>query len=623
MATTHPSASTVSDPSSPDYDPHSPYYDVTADPSSKYYVGPVNPDDVASGDEIRAEATKEIDDEIAKGWLGPTVDPKVRNEKIQDLYEQKLVESKSGLNQGLTIRQNGGPPTTDWSQATHEQMMQAITQQADSAQVAASSEEWVRVGNELANHQQNLAKAIEASTSDWQGPGGDAAREHLANVGKWLGTTAQGATLAGRQQEIHSQALNETQIAMKANPPVQFDIQQANQQLQQITDPTEYASAAAKAMSTYNEQQAARGQAAQIMTQFDSTISSAVVTPQFPAPPKLPGSGGSGGGAGGGAGAGGADGAGAPGGETPFSANGGPGGGPLGGAGGGAGGAGGGAGGGSGFTPPPLNVPDGPGGGSFTGGGAGGGAGGGSGFTPPPLNVPDGPGGGSFTGGGVGGGGGGGDTTNTSSFVPPTLDVPNGPGGGGLGGPGSTPPSFTAPNGPTGGGPGSGGGFTPPPFNPGPSTVGGGLLGGSGGGTGGGSGKIPTIGKSGGINGESISSRLGGGGGGAGGIGGTGGLKGGSLGGPGATSGAVGGAGGTTSEDELAGRGGGAAGAKGATGSPGMGGMGAGARGAGKGQEDKEHKVADYVESDDPNFFAPDEVVAPPVIGDWKNKDWK
>ncbi|MFE3786121.1 hypothetical protein ACFXPA_49010 [Amycolatopsis sp. NPDC059090] len=52
-----------------------------------------------------------------------------------------------------------------------------------------------------------------------------------------------------------------------------------------------------------------------------------------------------------------------------------------------------------------------------------------------------------------------------------------------------------------------------------------------------------------------------------------------------------------------------------------MGAMGGGK--GGKGPEDKEHKVASFVESDDPSFFAPDEVVAPPVIGDWKNKDWK
>jgi hypothetical protein len=50
--------------------------------------------------------------------------------------------------------------------------------------------------------------------------------------------------------------------------------------------------------------------------------------------------------------------------------------------------------------------------------------------------------------------------------------------------------------------------------------------------------------------------------------------------------------------------------------------MGAGAKG-GKKEDDKEHKSADYLESDDPNFFAGEEAVAPPVIGDWKNQDWK
>jgi hypothetical protein len=43
----------------------------------------------------------------------------------------------------------------------------------------------------------------------------------------------------------------------------------------------------------------------------------------------------------------------------------------------------------------------------------------------------------------------------------------------------------------------------------------------------------------------------------------------------------------------------------------------------GKSEEDKEHRLADYLESDDPSIFAAEEVVAPPVIGDWKNKDWK
>ncbi|MEV6628470.1 hypothetical protein AB0M71_46855, partial [Amycolatopsis sp. NPDC051114] len=74
--------------------------------------------------------------------------------------------------------------------------------------------------------------------------------------------------------------------------------------------------------------------------------------------------------------------------------------------------------------------------------------------------------------------------------------------------------------------------------------------------------------------------------------------------------------------EAAAARNAGMGGKAGAAGSPGMGGMGAGARG-GKKEDDKEHKAADYLESDDPNFFAGEEAVAPPVIGDWKNQDWK
>ncbi len=67
-----------------------------------------------------------------------------------------------------------------------------------------------------------------------------------------------------------------------------------------------------------------------------------------------------------------------------------------------------------------------------------------------------------------------------------------------------------------------------------------------------------------------------------------------------------------------------ASGTRGAAGTPGMSGMGGmgGAKG-GKKEEDKEHRLADYVENDDPDAFSADEVVAPPVIGDWQNQDWK
>ena len=260
--------------------------DVTADPSSPYYIGPIGHDHT-SGDDIRAEVTREVDDEIAKGWLGDVVTPLVRDETIQRRYEQRIVAVRDGVDDGVELRDHGTPPRSLWDNATHRQMLDTISSNADSAAIAVTSEEWVRLGKELTEHQQNLAAAINDSLSDWQGDGGDAARKHLAAVGQWLGNTAKGATLTGRQQEIHSQALNETQKQMEANPPVEFDVQAANAHLVTITDPVVYAQQATLDLQTMQQSELARQQAARIMNQYDDTVAGATITPAFTAPPKL------------------------------------------------------------------------------------------------------------------------------------------------------------------------------------------------------------------------------------------------------------------------------------------------------------------------------------------------
>jgi hypothetical protein len=66
------------------------------------------------------------------------------------------------------------------------------------------------------------ADAEQAITDSLGNGEGHAARTYRAEVKKWLGSTAEGSVLTGRQQEIHSQVLNETQHAMAGNPPVPF-----------------------------------------------------------------------------------------------------------------------------------------------------------------------------------------------------------------------------------------------------------------------------------------------------------------------------------------------------------------------------------------------------------------
>ncbi|MCR3722210.1 MULTISPECIES: hypothetical protein [Prauserella salsuginis group] len=621
MSTSTPEEKTqaVSDPQSENYDPDSPHYDVTVDSSSPFYVGEIS-DKAESGDEFR-DVAEALSDVFPFSAFGDAF--------TQALYQGFLTSDRAGMDEGLEIRQAGEVPRTVWENASHEQMVETLSSQADSAAVAETSEEWVKTGNELTLHQQAVADAINDSMGDWQGDGGDAAREHLAGVAKWLGSTAQGAVLTGRQQQIHSQTLNETQKQMDGNPPLPFSAGEANRRLADIGDPTAYAMAVQQEMQTMQESEARRGQAARIMTQFDETVGGAVDMPLFSPPPALagpratasPGAPAAGGGAAAtpaampqvqepdSFGAAGQEAQPAAGTASPVGRSYAPGG-PAGEGDGaitpaGSGGEG---------RPFAAQVPDGA-GQSFSPEAARGGSyapdvpdvpgvpQGGESFSPTPPAMPDAPRGGQpFAANGpqVPDGRG-------QSFSPDVPQVPDVPEGGGSFSPsapdipdvdrsGTGASSYVPPK------------FSAPDLHP--------------------SGGNPS-GWSGAVNGD-ISSRLGG----AAAAGSSGAIGGALAGGPGsanaggrgpATGSGSWGAGGTSGAAGTQHVTGGANGA-GAAGSGMAGGMAPGMGASGrKGEEDKEHRVAGYLE-DGEDVFAPEQVIAPPVIGDWennKNEDWR
>ncbi|WP_139320860.1 hypothetical protein [Saccharomonospora sp. CUA-673] len=216
----------------------------------------------------------------------------LRDPLTQAVYQNKVDEAKESLPDGIDIRQMGDVPKSLWDNASHEQMVETLNSNANSATVAETSEEWVSLGNELTLHQKAVADAINDSLGDWHGEAGDAARRHLAQVAQWLGSTAQGSVLTGRQQQTHSQTLNETQKAMADNPPVPFSASAANARLASISDPGQLAAATMQELANQERSEAAREQAARIMNQFDDTVGSATDMPLFMAPPKLAGAGG-------------------------------------------------------------------------------------------------------------------------------------------------------------------------------------------------------------------------------------------------------------------------------------------------------------------------------------------
>lgn len=276
---------TVSDPASPDYDPRSPYYVVTADSSSKYYVGPVAPV-TASSEQVRAEIAAQVDSEIAPDdWLAKLFADLTRSTEIDQRYTAHVMRDADGLAQEVAVRQPGAAPQTPWENVSHEQMDGLVKTTADPTIVAESADYWVTAGNTLGGHQAALGDAISSSMDGWKGSAGDAARSRMALIAHWFGTSSQGAALSGRQQQVHAQILGDTQQQMAANPPVAFSAQEANARLAQITDPAEYARQYQADMDAYNRQKAAQQQAARYMTHFDQTLATSSTTSAFPVPP--------------------------------------------------------------------------------------------------------------------------------------------------------------------------------------------------------------------------------------------------------------------------------------------------------------------------------------------------
>lgn len=259
-------------------------YDVTADPTSRYYLGPRQAS-IPSGHQLRAEIAGQVDAETRRGWAGDLFgDP---DSAVNRRYQQAVAGDTARLAEGLQVRQHGGPPSSAYDFMSHEDMNQLINTDAEPATVSAQSEKWVEIGNALAEFQSTFASAINGSTQSWHGAAAENARGFTADLARWVGEAGRGAQLAGNQQQIHSQTLNETQKQMAANPPTSFSMDGALANLQTITDPVAYAQESDAVWQDYENASAARDQAAQLMTDFDTTVGAATTTPVFGPPPTL------------------------------------------------------------------------------------------------------------------------------------------------------------------------------------------------------------------------------------------------------------------------------------------------------------------------------------------------
>ncbi|MET0136446.1 MAG: PPE domain-containing protein [Kibdelosporangium sp.] len=170
----------------------------------------------------------------------------------------------------------------------HPTLKAMVTENVDPDQVGAMASAWQRAGDKLAQFQDDVTGAINTSRGEWQGEAGDAARRFIADVGRWIGDAGRGAQLAGTQAAKQSEALAAARNAMPE--PVVFDVDAANAELRQITDPVRLLSRYAEHLQAYNAQQAAQRQAAAVVAAYDAALADSGTMPAFAPPPEMTGS---------------------------------------------------------------------------------------------------------------------------------------------------------------------------------------------------------------------------------------------------------------------------------------------------------------------------------------------
>ncbi|MBP2322170.1 hypothetical protein JOF56_002555 [Kibdelosporangium banguiense] len=185
-------------------------------------------------------------------------------------------------------RQAPMPVGVLYENVDHPSLKAMVTEGVDPAQVGTIASNWQQAGSRLTQFQDDVTGAINTSRAEWQGDAGEAARQFMADVGRWIGDAGRGAKLAGDQAAKQSEALAAAKNAMPE--PVAFDVDAANAELRQITDPVQLISRYAEHMKAYAAQQAAQRRAAEVVTAYDAALAESGTMPAFSPPPAMAGS---------------------------------------------------------------------------------------------------------------------------------------------------------------------------------------------------------------------------------------------------------------------------------------------------------------------------------------------
>ncbi|SDD88205.1 hypothetical protein [Actinokineospora iranica] len=243
---------------------------------------------VRSQGDLRAEVEQQVDRELRNrygdGLFGELMAQLHRESMVNDQVRDRMAAEAGILSQGGHMRAAPSIPGMNYLAIPHSDLKNNVMEDADPGEVGRVGDAWVGLGEWMIGFQRQFSGAIAASESTWEGTSGTAARQFMADVGNYVGQAGTSAQLAGRQAQLHADALS---TARAMPDPVDFDVDAANAELGTITDPVERATKYEEHMATYERSQRAHEEAAQVASGYDQSMAGASTMPAFATPPVM------------------------------------------------------------------------------------------------------------------------------------------------------------------------------------------------------------------------------------------------------------------------------------------------------------------------------------------------